>query len=387
MSGAFSSFAPPMNLAGMMQGMARQGVAAPGTMNGRLPGGGRGGGMPNMNLAPFGNSNFNANSMPPNANFLAFISPNNGGRGGGNLNTNRPGVLGNVAIPAPPPTSSSSAPTSTIPPTASREEVTEEGGTTKNGKRRKHTVMSADGSLLLLPRNDPPSPDTVNPFNGSAGNFASLPSGQSSGQPRRKHRVKTGASDVALSTKAQELAGFFEEHLPQHANVTNTATLAHWLKAIRESEHMQEASKVHDIDVGSVFEKCSTAADMLARATRREQAAVPSLSPDVSAAGSPSRGSVVFSQSYDDGVSLFDGDSADVKSELNADEDMLSQNSTPIKNNWLPDLLLLIAQLGYDKCFRDISQCVAMLLIDIDAPAPVPLKDKDSHKTNGANAR
>lgn len=240
MSGAFSSFTQPMNLTGMMQGMARQGITGAPVLNGRGAGRGTGGlGIPAMNLAPFSSSgNFNAGNNTANGNFLAFISPNNGGRGGP-MHNSRPGTIGNgtqVAIPAVP--SSSTTPTSSIPPTGSN---LSRDSDTKNVKRKKSAVMSADGSLLLLPRND----QSPSPTNGvSSGHFSSLTSGQNSstsnnptnGQTRRKHRVKTAASDVAISTKAQELANFFKENLPQHVNVTNTATLAHWLKAIRESE-------------------------------------------------------------------------------------------------------------------------------------------------------
>jgi hypothetical protein len=170
----------------------------------------------------------------------------------------------------------------------------------------------------------------------------------------------------------------------------------------------QEAKKNHGIPVSSTFDKCSTAAEMVARATRRDE--TPVASPPTP------RDSNVFSQNYDEGVSLFsahnnnNGDNGgssgavaasgddEMKNEVNENEEnsssssthqgeqhdpsasmdselMLSMNPSPIKNNWLPDLLLLIAQSGYDKCFREISQCVAMLLIDINAPAPIPIKD------------
>jgi hypothetical protein len=230
-----------------------------------------------MNLAPFSAANFGGANVA-NANFLTFISPNNGGRGtslnrpGGGVTSNNNGALNstarNLSASGQPLSNTNGMGTSanTIPPTANQSRADDP----KNpAKRRKPPVVTGDGGLLLLPRSDQsPSPtqDGSNPV--APTNFTSLTShlgnlpgsssssssssagggssvlGQSIGgqtsslsqqQLRRKHRVKTAASEMVLTSKAHELADFFKEHLPQHT-VTNTATLAHWLKAIRDSQ-------------------------------------------------------------------------------------------------------------------------------------------------------
>lgn len=153
---------------------------------------------------------------------------------------------------------------------------------------------------------------------------------------------------------------------------------------------------------------------MVARATRRQEVVVqpsPTAAAAAAVGGDTRASSLVFSQNYDDGVSLFNGSEEGENSnaaEMKATEELKTESNDgmqdqqgeeekyhnplnddgdgfdPLKNNWLPDLLLLIAHLGYDKCFREISQCVAMLLIDLNAPAPVPLKDKTGGKLSHA---